>query len=74
MLKDSKDEGGAPYEPRLHSLAKQGVHFEVWNISLKKRGLSADAVIPEATTVPAAVVEIARLQSEEKAAYIKIKS
>ena len=40
----------------------------------EKRGLSADAVIPEATTVPAAVVEIARLQSEEKAAYIKIKS
>jgi intracellular sulfur oxidation DsrE/DsrF family protein len=71
FLKDAKDENGNAYEPQVQSLAKQGVHFEVCNNSLKKRGLNSDAVVGEASIVPAGVVEIARLQSEEKAAYIK---
>lgn len=71
LLKDAQDSSGKPYEPVVQTLAAKGVAFKVCRNTLNGRKLGDDAVIPEATIVPAAVAEIARLEIEEKAAYIK---
>jgi len=71
LLKDAQDSNGKPYAPAIQALAAKGVAFKVCRNSLNGRKLGDDAVIAEATIVPAAVAEIARLQIEEKAAYIK---
>ena len=47
------------------------MQFKVCRNTLKGRGLGDDAVDSGATVVPSGVVEIARLQTEEKAAYLK---
>lgn len=71
LLKNAADEGGKFFAPSLQALAGRGVAFKVCRNTLKSRGLGDDAVAAEATIVPAGVVEVARLQLEEKAAYIK---
>jgi intracellular sulfur oxidation DsrE/DsrF family protein len=71
LLKDAQDSNGKPYAPAVQTLAAKGVAFKVCRNTLNGRKLGDDAVIPEATIVPAAVAEIARLEIEEKAAYIK---
>ena len=71
LLKDARDASGEPYAARVKPLAAQGVHFKVCRNTLKGRGLGDDAVDSGATVVPSGVVEIARLQTEEKAAYLK---
>lgn len=71
LLKNAADEGGKAFAPSLQALADRGVAFKVCRNTLKSRGLGDDAVAAEATIVPAGVVEVARLQLEEKAAYIK---
>jgi len=71
LLKDAQDSTGKPYAPAIQALAGRGVAFKVCRNTLNGRKLGDEAVVPEATIVPAAVAEIARLQIEEKAAYIK---
>ncbi len=71
LLKDAGDAGGAPYAGKLKPLAAQGVHFKVCRNTLKGRNLGDDAVDASATVVPSGVAEIARLQTEDKAAYLK---
>jgi intracellular sulfur oxidation DsrE/DsrF family protein len=71
LLKDAVDSTGKPYAPAIQALAAKGVAFKVCRNSLNGRKLGDDAIVAEATIVPAAVAEIARLQIEEKAAYIK---
>lgn len=71
LLRDSVDAGGKPFAPAIQGLASQGVAFKVCRNTLKVRNLGDDAVASEASIVPAGVVEIARLQLEERAAYIK---
>ncbi|HEY9192835.1 MAG TPA: DsrE family protein [Methyloversatilis sp.] len=71
LLRDSIDSGGKPFAPAVQGLAGQGVAFKMSRNTLKVRDLGDDAVTPDASIVPAGVVEIARLQLEEKASYIK---
>lgn len=71
LLKGAQDSNGKSYAPAIEALAAKGVAFKVCRNSLNSRKLGDDAVIAEATIVPAGVAEIARLQIEEKAAYIK---
>lgn len=71
LLKDAQDNNGKPYSTAIQTLADKGVAFKVCRNTLNGRKLGDDAVVPQATIVPAAVAEIARLQIEEKAAYIK---
>lgn len=71
MLKGATDATGRPYAGQLQALAVKGVHFKACNNTLKSRGLSADAVVPEATIVPSAVNEIIRLQTREGYAYFR---
>ncbi|PRC94255.1 DsrE family protein [Solimicrobium silvestre] len=71
LLVDAQDSNGKPYAPAIQALAAKGVAFKVCRNSLNSRKLGDNAVIAEATIVPAAVAEIARLEIDEKAAYIK---
>jgi intracellular sulfur oxidation DsrE/DsrF family protein len=71
LLKGAVDADGRPFAPALQALAGRGVVFKVCRNTLKGRNLSDDSVSGEASVVPAGVVEVARLQLEEKAAYIK---
>jgi intracellular sulfur oxidation DsrE/DsrF family protein len=71
LLKDASDGNGRPYAPAVQFLAGKGVAFKLCRNTLTARKIGEDAVVPEASIVPAGVVEIARLQIEEKAAYIK---
>jgi uncharacterized protein len=71
MLKGATDTTGKPYAEQLQALALKGVHFKVCNNTLKSRGLTADAVVPQATVVPGAVNEIIRLQTKEGYAYFR---
>lgn len=71
MLKGATDATGRPYAGQLQALAVKGVHFKACNNTLKSRGLSADAVVPQATIVPSAVNEIIRLQTREGYAYFR---
>ena len=71
LLKDARDASGEPYAGKIKPLAAQGVQFKVCRNTLNGRNLGDDAVDANATIVPAGVAEIARLQTEEKAAYLK---
>ncbi len=71
LLKDARDAGGEPYAGKVKLLAAQGVQFKVCRNTLKGRGLGDEAVDGNASVVPSGVAEIARLQTEEKAAYLK---
>lgn len=71
LLKDARDASGEPYAGTVKPLAAQGVQFKVCRNTLKGRGLADEAVDANASIVPSGVVEIARLQTEEKAAYLK---
>lgn len=71
LLKDARDASGEPYAGKVKPLAAQGVQFKVCRNTLKGRGLGDDMVDSNASIVPSGVAEIARLQTEEKAAYLK---
>lgn len=71
LLRDALDGEGKAYAPAVQALAGRGVAFKVCRNTLKARSLADDVVLPEAGVVPAGVAEVARLQLEEKAAYIK---
>lgn len=71
LLKNAIDSSGKAYSPAIQALAGKGVAFKVCRNTLNGRKLGDEAVVAEATIVQAAVAEIARLQIEERAAYIK---
>ncbi|WP_018230095.1 DsrE family protein [Methyloversatilis universalis] len=71
LLRDALDAEGKAYAPAVQALASRGVAFKVCRNTLKARSLTDEAVLTEASVVPAGVAEVARLQLDEKAAYIK---
>lgn len=71
LLKDARDASGEPYAGKVKPLAAQGVQFKVCRNTLKGRNLADDAVDGNASVVPSGVAEITRLQTKEKAAYLK---
>jgi hypothetical protein len=71
LLRDARDGNGEAYAYRVKALAEKGVQFKVCRNTLRGRKLDDNAVEVGVIVVPAGVVEIARLQLEEKAAYIK---
>lgn len=71
VVSNGRDSEGKAYAPAVQALAGRGVAFKVCRNTLKARSLADDVVLPEASVVPAGVAEVARLQLEEKAAYIK---
>jgi intracellular sulfur oxidation DsrE/DsrF family protein len=71
MMKDKKDANGNPYEVTVEDLKRQGVRFDVCEITLRNRKLSRAQFIEDATFVPSGVAEIARLQQREGYAYLR---
>ncbi len=59
------------YGALVSALKARGVKFEICEITLKNRNLKKDQFILDAEFTPSGVVRIARLQSQEKFAYIK---
>jgi intracellular sulfur oxidation DsrE/DsrF family protein len=71
LMKDKKDANGNPYEAAVEDLKRQGVRFEVCEISLRNRKLKREQFIADATFVPSGVAEITRLQQREGYAYLR---
>ena len=71
LMKDKKDANGNPYEVTVEDLKRQGVRFDVCEITLRNRKLSRAQFIEDATLVPSGVAEIARLQQREGYAYLR---
>lgn len=71
LFDGAKDKGGNPYNIRVEELKRQGVQFDVCEITLRNRKLSRKQFIPEATYVPSGVAEITRLQQREGYAYLR---
>ena len=71
LMKDKKDANGNPYEVAVEDLKRQGVRFDVCEITLRNRKLSRAQFIEDATLVPSGVAEIARLQQREGYAYLR---
>ena len=71
LMKDKKDANGSPYETAVEDLKRQGVRFDVCEITLRNRKLNRGQFIADATFVPSGVAEIARLQQREGYAYLR---
>ncbi len=71
LMKDKKDANGNPYEAAVEDLKRQGVRFDVCEITLRNRKLNRGQFIADATFVPSGVAEIARLQQREGYAYLR---
>ncbi|MGB3289693.1 MAG: DsrE family protein [Burkholderiaceae bacterium] len=66
---DYKD--AATVGPLISGLAARGVHFEVCQITMKRKNKTNDDFVMEAEFVPSGVVRITQLQNKEGYAYIK---
>jgi hypothetical protein len=71
LLKGAKSARGNEFRQAVEDLELQGVQFRVCQITLRERNLKKEQFLPQATFVPSGVAEIARLQSEERFAYLK---
>jgi intracellular sulfur oxidation DsrE/DsrF family protein len=71
MLKGAAERNGRPFDAAVSALAAQGVEFRVCNNTLTAHNVPQSQLLPEASLVPAGVVEIARLQAREGYAYIR---
>ncbi len=71
LLDGAKDKNGNPYNIRVEDLKRQGVQFDVCQITLRNAKLDRSKFIPEATFVPSGVAEITRLQQREGYAYLR---
>ena len=71
MLENALDVNGRPYAGPIGELANRGVIFRACKVTLDARGLKADAIALEASTVPSGVAEVARLQVREHYAYLR---
>lgn len=70
LLDGARDARGNPYDIAIQELAQKGVEFRACNNTLKARNIDRSRLVPEATVVPAGVVEVTRLQAREGYAYI----
>ncbi len=71
LLDGAADVNGNSYDALVDPLMLEGVEFRVCANTLRGRGIDESKLIPDVTTVRAGVAEIARLQIEEDAAYIR---
>jgi intracellular sulfur oxidation DsrE/DsrF family protein len=71
LMKGKRDASGNPYEVIVQDLKRQGVQFDICEITLRNRKLTRDLFIEEAVYVPSGVAEIARLQQREGFAYLR---
>ena len=71
LMKGKKDANGNPYEVTVQDLKRQGVKFDICEITLRNRKLTKDQFIEEGVFVPSGVAEITRLQQREGFSYLR---
>ena len=71
LVDGAADDRGNRYDALVDPLMLEGVEFRVCGNTLQGRGIDAATLLPDVQVVPSGVAEIARLQIEEHAAYIK---
>ena len=71
LLDGAQDEHGNSYEALVDTHVAAGVKFRVCNNTLVARGIKREQLLPDVMVVPSGVAELARLQCDEGAAYIK---
>ena len=71
LMKGMKDVNGNPYEVTVQDLKRQGVKFDICEITLRNRKLTRDQFIEEGVFVPSGVAEITRLQQREGFSYLR---
>lgn len=71
LVSGTTDKKGQAYAPLVAALASKGVEFRICETTLTNRSIDPKSIIPEATSVPSGVAEIARLQTQEGYAYLK---
>ena len=71
LVDGAMDDRGNTYDALVDTLMMQGVEFRVCNNTLEARHIDVKSLLPEVKVVPSGVAEVARLQIEEHAAYIK---
>jgi intracellular sulfur oxidation DsrE/DsrF family protein len=71
LVEGAADDRGNTYDALVDPLMLEGVEFRVCGNTLTGRQIDAAKLLPDVSVVPSGVAEIARLQIEEGAAYIK---
>lgn len=72
LLEGAKDtKNNIEWGPLISALKNRGVHFEVCEITMKRRNLNKDQFVMEAEFTPSGVVRLTELQTREHYAYIK---
>ncbi len=71
LVDGAADERGNSYDALVDPLMLEGIVFRVCANTLKSRSIDPSRLLPDVAVVPSGVAEIARLQIEEDAAYIK---
>lgn len=71
LVDGAADDRGNTYDALVDPLMMERVEFRVCGNTLKGRKIDPASLLPDVAVVPSGVAEIARLQLEEGAAYIK---
>lgn len=72
LMEGARDQkNNIDYGPLISDLKGRGVHFEVCEITMKRRNLTKDQFVMEAEFTPSGVVRITELQARDHYAYIK---
>ncbi len=71
LLEGAKDKNGNPFDAMVQTLKARNVEFRVCRNTLTGRKLPDSVVIPDASIVPSGVAEVARLQAQERYAYLR---
>lgn len=71
LLKGAKDKNGNEFASTIEDLSTAGVEFRACRITLTSRGIDPKQLHDDARLVPSGVVEITRLQAQERYAYLK---
>lgn len=71
LLKGAKDKTGNEFASTIEDLSTAGVEFRVCRITLTSRNIDPKQLHDDARLVPSGVVEVTRLQAQERYAYLK---
>ena len=73
LLAGARDaENGELFEARIAKLQARGVEFRVCGNTLAMRAIDPQRIVPQARLVPSGIAEIARLQTKERYAYLRL--
>lgn len=71
LLDGATNPSNQPFAGGVSDLVNKGVKFRVCNNTLVSRNISPDKLLLEAKIVPSGVAEVAKLQAQEKFAYLR---